>query len=141
YAARETPAFAHAGNIHELTRLEALDQHAIANLGFILGFGDAHFLQNLDRGHVGLLEVPGHRLVHALRLDEFHQAELRGVVAVLFLRAALHHNARAGLQHGHTDQVAVCGEDLRHAQLDSDNSVNCHDPFLSLAACPPPADI
>ena len=70
--------------------------------------------------------MPGHGLVHALRLDEFHEAELRGVVAVFFFRAALHHNARTRLQNGAPNQVAVFGEDLRHAQLDSDNSVDCH---------------
>src|SRR5208283_78496 len=90
---------------------------------------------NLDGRHVGLLEVPGHCLIHALWLDEFHQAELRGVVAVLFLGAALHHDTGAGLQHGYADEVAVRGEHLGHAQLDSDDSVDCH-LCLSLSSLP-----
>ena len=79
--------------------------------------------------------MPGHGFIHALRLDEFYEPELRGFVAVVLFCAALHHHARARLQHGASDQRAVCLEDLRHAQLDSDNSVDRHFPFLSFAAC------
>ena len=141
HAAGKSAALADAGDIHQFAVCEVFHQHAIANLGFVFRFLEAHFLQDLHRSHVGLLEVPGHGLVDALRLDEFHEAELRGVVAVFCLGAALNHNARTRLQNGATHQVAVLGEDLRHAQLDSDNAVDCHVPFLSLAACPPVADI
>src|SRR5262249_49118886 len=92
------------------------------------------------------LEMPGHGLVDALRLDEFDESELHCFVTVFFLGAPLHDDTRARLQHGATHQGAVVLEDLRHAQLDSDNSVDRHRVFsffrsLSLmrilAACCP----
>src|SRR6516225_3894780 len=135
HAACEAATLADAGDVNQLAGLEVLDQHAVANLGFILRFGDAHFLQNLDRSHVRLLEVACHRLVYALRLHEFDQAQLRSVVAVLFLGAALNYNARACLKHSATDEVAVFSEHLRHAQFDSDNSIDCHCLVSLLAAC------
>src|SRR5271165_1475691 len=135
HAARETAALADTADIDQLAGFEILHQHAIADLRLVLRFPDANLLENLHRRNVGLLEVPGHGLVHTLRLDEFHQAELRGVVAVLLFRAPLDYHAGTRLQHRATHQVAVCGEDLRHTQLDSDNPVDCHCPSLSLAAC------
>src|SRR4030095_6343201 len=70
--------------------------------------------------------MAGQRLVHSLRLYELNQTQLGGVVAVFFLRPALHHDAWPGLQHRTSDQIAVLGKDLRHAQLDSDDPVNRH---------------
>ena len=70
--------------------------------------------------------MPGHGFVDALRLDEFHEAELRGFVAVDSRGAALNDHARAGLQDGASNRRAVVLEDLRHPQLDSDNPVDCH---------------
>ena len=75
--------------------------------------------------------MPGHGFVHALRLDEFHQPELRGFVAVDLFCPALHYYARARLQDRASDQRSVCLEDLRHPQLDSDNPVDRHR-FVSL---------
>src|SRR5258708_1007600 len=70
--------------------------------------------------------MPGHSFVDALRLDEFHEAELRGFVAVFVLRASLHDDTWPRLQHRAADQRAVVGEDLRHSQLDSDDPVDRH---------------
>jgi hypothetical protein len=39
------------------------------------------------------------------------------------------------LQHRAANESTVIGEDLRHAQLDSDNSVNRHRLFSLFAAC------
>src|SRR6266404_5217456 len=134
-AALEALALAHAAYIHELAGLEILHQHAVAHLGLVLRFLDAHFLHHFHRRNIGLLEMPCHRLVHALRLDEFHETQLRGLVPVVLFRPALHHHARARLKNGAPDERAVFDEHLRHAQLDSDNSVDRHCSFLSLAAC------
>src|SRR5882724_9969522 len=141
HAALKTLALAHAAYVDELAGLETLHQHAIADFRLVLRFLEAHFLQHLHRRDAGLLEVPGHGLVHAARLHEFHEAELRGFVAIRLLGPALHNNARPCLKHGAPDQRAVVGEHLRHPQLDSDNPVNRHFPLLSFAACPPLADI
>src|SRR5207244_7329056 len=61
------------------------------------------------------------------------QAELHRFVAVFFFRAALHDDTWTRLQHGATNQGAVVLEDLRHAQLDSDNSVDRHRLFSFLS--------
>src|SRR5579859_3823395 len=127
-------AFGHTADIHQLAGLEILYQHTVAYFRFVFRFLDAHFLQHFHRRHAGFFEMSGHGFVHPLRLDEFHQTQLRGFVAVLVRRPALHHHARSRLQHGAAHQRAVVGEDLRHPQLDSDNSVDRHLLF-SLRTC------
>src|SRR6266851_5542105 len=133
HAALKTLALADAAHIDEFAGLEILHQHAVADFRLVLRFLDAHFLQHLHGRDIGFLEVPGHGLVDALRLDEFHEAELRGFVSIRLFRAALHHHARPRLKHGAPDERAVVDEHLRHAQLDSDNSIDCHYPCLSFA--------
>src|SRR6266851_7489864 len=133
YAALKTLALADAADIDEFAGLEVLHQHTVADFRLVLRFLDAHFLQHLHRRDIGFLEVPSHGLVDALRLDEFHQAELRGFVSVRLLGAALYHHARPRLKNGAPDERAVVDEHLRHAQLDSDNSIDCHYPCLSFA--------
>src|SRR3989442_440416 len=71
-----------------------------------------------------------HSLVHALRLDEFDEAQLHRVLAVLAFHAALHDGAWSRLQHRASHQRAVWLEHLGHPQLDSENSVDCHAVFL-----------
>src|SRR5215472_5306414 len=125
-AAGKAAALADAGDVNQFAGLKAFHQHTVADFGFVLRFLDADFLQDFHRSHVGFLEVAGKGLVDALWLDEFHEAELRGVIAVLFLGAALHDNAGTRLKNGAAYEAAVFGEDLRHAELDSDNSVDWH---------------
>src|SRR6266403_81227 len=132
HAAGKAFALAHAADIHQFAGFEIFHQYAVADFGFIFRFVDADFLQHFHGRRAGFFEVPGHSFVDALRLDEFHQAELRGFVAVLIHSAALYHHTWPRLQHGAADQRAVVGEDLRHPQLDSDNSVDRHLLFLSL---------
>src|ERR1700686_3115001 len=141
HAARKAATLPDTGDVDELASLEIFHQPAVADFRFVFRFRDANFLHDFHRSHVSLFEVAGHCLVDALRLDEFDEAELRGVVAVFFLGPGLHDDAGARLENGATHEDAVFGEDLRHAELDSDDSVDCHFPFLSLVACPPPADI
>src|ERR1700761_4826965 len=126
HAALKAFALADAGNINPFADREAVHQHAVAGLRFVLRILDANLAEVAHRSHVGLLEVAGAGLVHTLRLDEFHQAELNGVVSVLIFRAALDDHARAGLQHRARHRRAVFGEDLGHAELDTENSVDCH---------------
>src|SRR5258708_39413497 len=91
-AAGKAFAFTDAADIHQFTGLEIFHQHAIADFGFIFRFVDTHFLQHFHGRRAGFFEVPGHGFVDALRLDEFHQAQLRGFVAVLIHGAALYHH-------------------------------------------------
>ena len=90
-------AFAHTGNIDQFSGFEVLYQHAVADFRFVLGLGNAHFLEHFHRRDIGLFEVAGHGFVDALRLDEFHETQLRGVVAVLVLGTALDNDTRPRL--------------------------------------------
>src|ERR1700688_4506900 len=74
YAASKAFALADAADVDKLASLEILHQHAVADFGFVRRLFDADFLQHLHRGYTGLFVVPGHGLVHALRLDEFHES-------------------------------------------------------------------
>jgi len=78
HAAREALALADARDIHKFASLEIFHQHAVSDFRFVLRFRDAYFPHDLQRSHVGFLEVAGHRFVDALRLDEFDEAKLRG---------------------------------------------------------------
>src|SRR5580658_6489583 len=126
HAALKALALADAGDVHVFADLETVDQHAIADLRLVFRVLNAHFADVAHRGHARLLVMSGLGLVHALRLHKFNQAQLHRVVAVLVFRAALHHHARAGLQHRARNGRAVIGEDLRHPQLDSQYSVDSH---------------
>src|SRR5579864_300520 len=132
YGAGKALALGDAGHVHEFPGLEAIDQHAVAGLGIIGGIIEANFAQAAHGRDIGLLEVSHHGLGDALRLDEFHKSELRGIVAVFFLGAPLHHNAGPGLQHRAPNRGAIFGEDLGHAQLDSEYSVDSHESYPSL---------
>src|SRR6266566_1303598 len=126
HAALEAAAFAHAADIDELAGLKAVHQHAVANLGLVARFLDAHFTEQFHRRDARAFVMARHSLVHALRLDEFDEAQLHGVIAVFAFRAALDDHARSRLQHRASHQCAVWLEHLGHPQLDSENSVDCH---------------
>src|SRR6185437_7571999 len=97
HAALKSFALADAAYIHVLANFESVDQDAVARLRFVLRILELHFTEIAHRRDARLLEVARQGLGHALRLDEFDQAKLHGVVAVLVLRPALHNYARAGL--------------------------------------------
>src|ERR1700686_2765997 len=71
YGAGKSLSLGNSGHVHELSRLEAIDQHAVASLGVIGGIIQANFAQTAHRRNIRLLEVPHHGLGDALRLDEF----------------------------------------------------------------------
>src|SRR5271168_3810340 len=77
HAAGKSLALADPGYIDQLPRSEAVNEHAVAHLRFVLGIVDAYFAELAHGRHVGLLEMSGHGLRDALRLDEFHQPQLR----------------------------------------------------------------
>src|SRR6201996_8450474 len=134
--ARKTAALRGADHINELRLAEDLDRDAIAGLSALIFVAARHrlelnFLHQLDGRHVRLRKVSGHRLVHLARLHELHQADLRGIIAVLGLCLELRDHARSNLQHRDRMNLTAIVEDLRHADLLSKNSCNCH---LSLSS-------
>src|ERR1700722_15407204 len=114
HAALKSLALADSRYIHKLADLEAIYEDAVAGLCFVLRIVDAKFAKVSQRSHAGLFEMAGQSLIHALRLDEFHQSQLHRVVSVFVFGPSLNHNARASLQHGARNRSAVFSEDLRH---------------------------
>ena len=135
HASGKTFAFADSADVHEFAGLKTVHEHAVANFRLVFRFPKTNFPHNLQRGDIRLLKVSGQRFCYPLRLDEFNEAQLRCVVAILFFCPALHNDAWASLQNRAADQIAVFGKNLRHAQFDSDNSFDRHVPLFSLAAC------
>ena len=97
---------------------------------------ESDFLDHAHGRHVRLGEVAGHGLVHLRRLDEVDVADLRGLVAVLRQRLELRDHARTSLQHRHRVNIPAVVEDLRHADLLTENSCYGHCDFLSSSCWP-----
>src|SRR5882724_6880249 len=141
YTAGKSFALANAADVHQLASLKTVHQYAVTDFGFVLrfaffGFEDANFAHHLHRRNIGLFEMPGQRFIHTLRLDEFHQSQLRCFVSVFLLAAHLHHNAWTSLQYRAADQIAVFGKNLRHAQFNPDDSFDCHVPLSHSRSLP-----
>src|SRR5262249_6167841 len=126
HAAGKALALAHAAHIDKFAGFEILNQHAVADFRLVFRIRETNFAQHPNRSDTRLLEVACQRLVHTLRLDKLHKAQLDSLVTVSFTRAPLHYNTGPSLQNCATHKVAVFCKDLRHSQLDSDNSVNRH---------------
>src|SRR6185312_5603228 len=135
HAALKPFALAHATHVHVLTHLETIHQHAVAGLCLVLRILQANLAKVPHRRNASLFEMAGQRLVDPLRLDKFHEAQLDSVIAVLIHRAPLHHDTWAGLQHRERHCCAVIGEDLCHAEFDSENSIDCHRVYSLLWPC------
>src|ERR1700674_3236654 len=126
YAAGAPFALAYAGHVHELADFEAVHQDAVAGLRFVLRIFQAEFAEVAHGRDVGLLEMSGEGLGDALRLDEFHQAELHRLIAVFIFGPPLYDDAGPCLKNGAGYSRAVIGEDLRHAEFDSEYAGDCH---------------
>ena len=115
--ARETAAFADADHVYLFLGLELIDQDLVAGLEIIVARTQMEFTHEARPFHSGLLQMPGHRLVDARRLDKLHQAELHRIVAVGSGRLALYHHARTRLHQRHRHGLPVWPEHLRHTDL------------------------
>src|ERR1700735_3528172 len=91
HSALKTFALAHSGNVHKLANFEMIHQDSVARLGFILGVVDPKFANVSQRRHACFFEMSCQCFIDALRLDEFDEAQLRRVVAILVLRSPLNY--------------------------------------------------
>src|SRR5580700_2543395 len=66
--------------------------------------------------------MPGRRFVDAFWLHKLIEAKLNRVVSVGCRRLSLHDETGARLQEGHRDHLPIRPEQLRHADLFSQNS-------------------
>jgi hypothetical protein len=67
----------------------------------------------------------------ARRLYKLDQPDLRRVISILGRRLQLRNHAWAGLQHRNGMHLALLVEDLRHADLFTQNSRDCHSSLTS----------
>src|SRR5690348_8177564 len=135
HTALKTFALAHAAHIDVFAYLKAIHQNAVARLSLVLRILQANLAEVPHRRDARLFEMARQRLVDPLRLNEFHEAQLDGIVAIFVHCAPLHHHAWARLQHRARHRRAIIGEDLRHAELDSENSIDCHRVYSLLWPC------
>ena len=111
-------ALADPDYINKLFAFKHLNQNAVAGLdcGVAIGF-DGNFAHEFHRRQVVLAQVPARGLREARLFHEFHQADLRAVVAVFGLRLVLRNHARPRLQHGRRMHLAPRVEQLRHSDF------------------------
>src|SRR5271154_2243016 len=132
--ALETAAFADAHDIHKSLAVKNVDQYtvsgfhcAVAIRGSLFVDLDRHLANDSHRRQIVLSEMTLHWLGQTRFLHKFHQTDLGGDVAVFGRGLVLGDHARPGLQHGSGMQVALVVEELRHADLFSqDSSYLCH---------------
>src|SRR5579872_2533685 len=105
-------AFAYADNIDKFFAVENVDQHPVAGLHSAVAFGfflyfDWNFADKFHRRNIVLAEMTLHRLGQARLFYEFHQANLRRIVAISSLRLVLRDHARTRLQDRRRTHIAL----------------------------------
>ena len=112
--------FALAGNVHALAGLEGvgLDQVAHVQGADVV---QPQLPQGLLGGDVALLEVACQGLGNPLGLL-VAEADLHGVVAVVFHSLLLRYHAGTGFDHGDGNDLSLFIENLRHADFLADDS-------------------
>src|SRR4026207_625370 len=94
----EATTLARSADVDDLSISEDIHHHLVAGIGRVVSRNSRLSKNASGRGAVGgLLEVPGHRLIHALRFHKLDKTELHRVVAVLSDGLLLHDNAWARL--------------------------------------------
>ena len=112
-------ALADAGDVHMVACGEGVGLHDVADI-HLGGLVEFKLLQVLLGGHAGLAEV-AHLGLGEPALAHILEAQLNGLIAVLFGGLLLHHDARSGFNDGNRDDLAVGVEDLAHADLLADD--------------------
>src|SRR5690606_15011399 len=113
--AGEALALAGASDVDLFAGGEGVDTELLADrVG--RGVSGADLDQVATRGHTGLGEVTGHRLVDLACLD-LAEADLDGVVAIGLGLADLSHDVGRGSDHGDGNNLVVLVPHLGHAEL------------------------
>src|SRR5690606_7257872 len=118
----EALALGLAGDVDQLAGLERVGGDLLAE-GVLGGVGGAHLDVVPARGQVVLAQVVAERLVDLARVD-LPVAELDGGVAVGLRGPDARHDARTGLQDRHGHDLARFVEDLGHAELLAQDSLD-----------------
>src|SRR5262249_4549336 len=127
----EALADADAGDFDLVAGLERLDGHGLAD-GQLRGTAELDHVA-VRRG-AGLLQVPDLAL-RQLALGPLVEGELQGLVAVRVVRAHVRDRAGARLDHRDGRELPALGvEDLRHAQLATENAFHLRSPPVQIAS-------
>jgi hypothetical protein len=118
----EALALGRARRVDALAGLEGLGRDLLAEL-VVGGVGRAELDEVTARRDAGLLEVAAHRLVHLAGVDRT-EGDLDRGVAVGLVGTHLRHDAGAGLDHGHGDELVVCVPHLGHAELLAEHALD-----------------
>src|SRR3954469_19578229 len=118
----EALALGGADDVDLLAGLEELHGQFLAQL-VGLGVGGAQLDKVAARGHAGLLEVAGQRLVHLARVD-LAVADLDSGVAVAVSIEQLGNDVGVGLDDGHRDNPVVLVPNLGHAELGAQQALH-----------------
>ena len=111
--------FADAGDVHAVALGEGVHLDLVAHV-HAGGAGELELLQVLLASLARLLEMSDLGLGELL-LGNVLEAQLHGLIAVLFSRLLLHHGAGPRLDHGDGDDAAGFIEDLGHAHFLADD--------------------
>jgi hypothetical protein len=94
-------SFAETHHIHNISRLEEIKGNFLSRFKSFHVFY-TELLQMISRAYPSFFEMAGERLVYSLSILR-KESELKGIVAIPFLRLLLNHGARAGFDNGHWD--------------------------------------
>ena len=111
--------FAGTGYVHLVPCCENVRFNKVAYIVSVDVF-KTELTQSLLGGDIALGEMALHGLVHLVRL-QVAEAHLNRVVAIGFNGLLLRNDTRAGFYNRYGDDLAVCVEDLRHADLLADD--------------------
>src|SRR5690606_9558170 len=115
-------AFRLSGDVNLFTRLEHVSGDLLTDR-VLAGVGGAHLDVVAARGEVVLTQVIAERLVHLARVD-VAVAELNRGVPIGLRGTDASHDSWAGLQHRHRHNFAGLVEDLGHAELFAQDSLD-----------------
>ena len=118
----EALALAGSGDVDVCAVLEDLGGELLADL-VVGGVRNAELHYVATRGHTSLGELAGSRLVHLARVDGAER-ELNGAVAVTLFGTDLGYDVRPSLHDGDRDNPVVLVEDLGHAELGAQDSLD-----------------
>ena len=113
-------AFRNAGNVDLFACGEGIGGHYVTNVHIGSAIKTELFQVSLC-GNARLLVMTRSRLCNQLFSDVL-EAELYGIVSIVFRSLFLHYGAGTCLDHRYGDRCTVVREDLGHTQLSSDDS-------------------
>src|SRR5262245_13219305 len=116
HKAGKATALAGSHDMYQFVLSKNIDHHLVAGIRSFFAL-NGNLTRESRGSDIRFFEVTGHRLADALWLDEFHEAQLHGIVAVLLLRPLLQHTHGARSDPRYRDDRSVVLQQLRHTDF------------------------